>query len=84
MKDLKPDRKRKLSVNDEKKSYKRNTSEENNLLNSSSRDFGESHIDFDLTNLNFIKEHTANTSYECKNASKAAKLVTKKDTNCVN
>ena len=43
MKDHKLDRKRKVSVDDEEKSYKRNTSEENNLLNSSSRDFGESH-----------------------------------------
>ena len=49
MKDFKPDRKRKLSVDDEKKSYKRNMSEENNLVNSSSKDYGDSHIDLYLT-----------------------------------
>ena len=84
MTDYKLDRKRKLSVDDEKKSYKRNMSEENNLLNSSSRDYRESHIDLDLTNLNYLKEDTASTSYSCKTASKAAKTVNKKDTNIVN
>ena len=66
MKDFKPDRKRKLSVDDEKKSYIRNTSEESNLVNSSSKDYRESHIDYDLTKSNFIREDTTNKGYSCK------------------
>ena len=52
MKDYKRDRKRKLSVNDGKKSYKRKMSEEKNSVNSSSRDYRVNQIDLDLTNLN--------------------------------
>ena len=84
MKDFKLDRKRKLSVDDGKKSYKRKTSEETNSVNSSSKDYKGNQIDLNLNNLNYIKEDTASTSYSCKKASKPAKPVSKKDTNYVN
>ena len=53
------DRKRKLSVDDGKKRYKEKTSEEKNLVNSSSKDYRRNQIDLGLTSLNFIKDDTA-------------------------
>ena len=53
------DRKRILSVDDGKKSYKRNASEETNSVKSSSKDFRGNQIELDLTSLNFIKDDTA-------------------------